>query len=381
MLPNTRERDALGARILELMRADSQDMAPSEYMQPVSHYLDPAHLRRERERLFRRMPLLVGASRQFERPGDFRVVEVEGMSFLIARQADDTLKAFHNVCRHRNSKVEVQTSGNRAAFSCPFHAWTYGLDGRLRGIPSEAAFPNVMRSAHGLKAIAIVERHGLVWLGPLIGTEIEIDTFLGAMGEVIDTFEMARASVHRHERLRLKLNWKLVIDTFLEVYHIPHLHKATVGRVAAGDGAVWRSLGPHSHLCTPLKAWLEIGAQAPEASDFSRNIIQMCRIMPNTIVLWVGDHVEIYTVWPDGDDPDRCICDVYLLRPDSPAADIVTFDRHWANLARTTLGEDFPMAETAQKSFHSGVQEHLIFGRNELGLHMFHATLRKTIAD
>ena len=103
--------------------------------------------------------------------------------------------------------------------------------------------------------------------------------------------------------------------------------------------------------------------------------------MPNTVVLWVGDHVEIYTVWPAGDDPNRCLCDVYLLRPDAHTGDLAAYDKHWANLARTTFSEDFPMAETAQTSFRSGVQEHLIFGRNELGLHLFHSQLREILAD
>src|SRR5262245_60314823 len=94
-----------GEQMLSLLAANTTHMADREYVQPVADYIDPVHARRERDLLFRRTPLIVAAADELARPGAFRTVDIDGVSALIVRQDDGSLKAFHNVCRHRGCRV------------------------------------------------------------------------------------------------------------------------------------------------------------------------------------------------------------------------------------------------------------------------------------
>src|SRR5262245_4423636 len=112
-----------GEQMLALLAANTTQMADREYVQPVADYVDPAHARRERDLLFRRTPLIVAASDELARPGAFRTVDIDGVSALIVRQDDGSLKAFHNVCRHRGCRVVDAASGMARTFTCKFHSW------------------------------------------------------------------------------------------------------------------------------------------------------------------------------------------------------------------------------------------------------------------
>lgn len=371
-----------GDQMLALLAANTTQMADREYVQPVADYVDPGHAQRERELFFRRTPLVVAASAELARPGEFRTVDIDGISALIVRQDDGSLRAFHNVCRHRGCRVVDAECGTARTFTCKFHSWVYGADGALRHVPMADGFTGIERQQRGLVPLPVAERHGLVWLVPTAGVPLDIDAFLGPMGPALAGLNMQDAGVFRFERFAERLNWKLVVDTFLEVYHLPHLHNKTVGLHIEGRGAIHEELGRHSRFVAPRKSFLPALAHVPaDQRDLTDHTVIINRLFPNAVVIWLCDHVEFWTATPDGDDPNRCIVRLWLLSPEKvvSAEDRARWEKNWEIVRGTVHAEDFPMARTIQQGFSSGAQDHVIFGRNEPALHEFHRALKEAL--
>jgi phenylpropionate dioxygenase-like ring-hydroxylating dioxygenase large terminal subunit len=368
----------IAGRLVELLRQGGTEMAEDEYLQPVAYYTEAAVLAAERAMLFRRVPLVVAASAELVEPGAFRTVDIDGLSVVLVRQANGSVRGFHNVCRHRGNRVVNEDSGSRPSFRCNYHSWVYGNDGALRHVPTPEGFPNLDRGCAGLAELTVTERHGLVWVGPLSGETVDLDAFLGDAGPLLERLRLGKGGLFRREQFSLRTNWKLVIDTFLEPYHIRHLHRDTIGR-AAESMAVSEALGRHGRLYVPKRRWHELD---PDERDFEGDLNMVLRLWPNTIVLWVHDHAELYVSMPDGDDPNRCLVNQYLMtpHPDDMHAAPEKWERFWALAVSTTRVEDFAAAETMQRNFYSGVQAHVTFGRNEPGLHDFHRCLKEALS-
>jgi phenylpropionate dioxygenase-like ring-hydroxylating dioxygenase large terminal subunit len=273
--------------------------------------------------------------------------------------------------------------GTARTFTCKFHSWVYGVDGALRHVPMVEGFSGMDRGQRGLVPLPVAERHGLVWMIPTAGLGLDIDAFLGPMGEALAALKMEEGGIFRFECFPEQLNWKLVVDTFLELYHVPHLHAKTVGRHLEGKGALYERLGEHGRLVSPRKTFFSALKDLPaERRDVAGHTVIIHRVFPNAIVVWQRDHVEFWTAVPDGDDPNRCMVRLWLLSPEKRIsdADRVRWEKNWAIVRGTVHAEDFPMARTIQQGFASGAQDHVLFGRNEVGLHDFHRSLKDALA-
>lgn len=168
--------DAQASLVRELqrnLRDGTRTLAPSEFENPIDVYTNPERLERERDILFRRTPIVVGHGSQISAPGGFLATEVAGLPILVVRQRDGSVRAFANLCRHRGARVVEQGCGSADRFRCPYHAWSYGLDGRLLAIPDHEAFVGVDRSSHGLVPLPAEERHGFLWV--VASTDAGID--------------------------------------------------------------------------------------------------------------------------------------------------------------------------------------------------------------
>src|SRR5262245_18033169 len=147
-------------RLLHHVEAGTTHLAEAPWRNDVAVYADAAHFARE-QTLFRRHPILMGFAADWPGPGAYRTDDCAGVPILVARGRDGALRAFLNVCRHRGAKV-AQGCGRAKVFSCPYHAWTYDLAGRLMGIPDERCFPDVRGERPALTTLPLCEKHGLV---------------------------------------------------------------------------------------------------------------------------------------------------------------------------------------------------------------------------
>lgn len=191
---------------------------------PADYFLSPEIFRREQATLFRNRWICVAHEGDFAEQGGYRNLSVAGESILVMRGTDGVLRGHFNICRHRGTQLTDQMCGKLGkSIQCPYHAWTYGLDGRLIGVPDEKEFENFSKEQYGLHPVALATMHGLVWvhLGtsppPLEDSHSELASRLSPWG--------IRELVRCGQRVyRVAANWKMVLQNYSECYHCAPVH-------------------------------------------------------------------------------------------------------------------------------------------------------------
>lgn len=362
-------------------REGTTALAPEIFRNPVAAYGDPARLKLERERLYLRMPLFLTMSCRLRESGDYLAEEIAGVPILAVRGRDGAVRAFANICRHRGAPVATGC-GRTRVFSCPYHGWTYALDGKLMGIPDERSFGGVDKATHGLLQLPASERHGMIFvrLAPGEPLEIDIDGFLAGLGEEFGAYRFENYCFFASETLTPKINWKFGIDTFLESYHLPALHRATVAPLIRGNTGAFDAFGDHSRLTMLRYSSTEWDGKPDPELDVLANILPIYRLMPNSIIVFQSDHLETWRMLP-GDAPDRCAVEFALYAPEPPATDKARayWQKNYDLAVRTVKDEDFALGEKMQRAFMSGLQAEVVYGRNEPALIHFHERLRAAL--
>eukprot|EP00918_Siedleckia_nematoides_P083735 GHVU01183568.1.p1 GENE.GHVU01183568.1~~GHVU01183568.1.p1 ORF type:complete len:236 (+),score=8.72 GHVU01183568.1:521-1228(+) len=187
-------------------------LAEAELPFPANVYFDPDHMDREK-RLMEKYPIIVGHSSQLKEPGDFLSHDLLGIPIMVVRQKNGSVLAFLNICSHRGARLCTENTGNSSRFVCPYHAWTYSLDGRLRGVP-KSGFPNYDISKGNLTPLQVEERHGLVWVQVDPTTPINVTAHLGEIDDEIASYGISDCEVHSIKVLDADINWKSVLDGF-----------------------------------------------------------------------------------------------------------------------------------------------------------------------
>ena len=189
---------SIAARLYAHIDTKTTDRSGGEMRIKELEYKDSYRAARERA-LIAREPAMVASSDELAEAGQFYTTKIGGLGVLVVRQEDGAVRAFRNVCRHRCATVESVQSGRRGSFSCPYHGWTYGLDGALLRIPDEESFAGVDTKAFGLKELAVAERHGMVWVAEDSESPMEIEKYLGTdvdneLADLkLDTYKFYRA--------------------------------------------------------------------------------------------------------------------------------------------------------------------------------------------
>jgi len=357
-------------------KTTDRDAAPSSV--PVAAYADEARIARECGRLFRDLPLAIGHTSQLPAPGDFFTHDATGVPLLVARTGDGSLAAYLNVCRHRGTRVEPAACGQRKAFVCPYHAWSYGLDGKLIGVPHERGFDAIDRETRGLVRVPVGVAAGLVFVrprAPAAGEDLSLDAelaaWLGPLAQDLDGFGCTTSHVYAPRVQTRALSWKLSIDVFLESYHLRPTHKDSIYRMFFDNLGLVDRIGPHLRNVFPKRTIRELAA-IPEADWSLRHHANVLfHLFPNTLVLIEPDHAAVLHLWPDG--PSRAVLTSYTLVPEPPTTDKAR--AYWdANNAilYNAIEEDFTMGESIQRGLASGANREVIFGAFEHALAHFH---------
>lgn len=377
-------------RLLDRHDARTTALADASWRNPVDAYVSAERHALEETRLIRGRPLVMGLSCDWPEAGSYRTDDFAGVPILTVRGRDGKLRAFLNVCRHRGAKV-VDGCGAAKMFRCPYHAWVYGDDGRLRAVPEEeTAFPGVRDDRPGLTPLPLAEKHGMVWVLPTPAGDgvtgegagdLDIDPWLAGVGADLAHWKLDGYHFHARHVHQEEMNWKLLVDTFFEGYHFGFLHQETLSGVLLHNICDFKPFGPNHRLIYP-RAKLPRLKDQPEAEwDLMWNTTMVYSMFANTIFSPQGDHMEIYRIFPVDGRPDRAVMETSLYIPEP----VKTEDekRHWdANLALAIdviTTEDFPTSRSMMPGFASGAQTHLIFGRNEPGMIHYHKSIRRAL--
>ena len=200
---------------------------------PGAAYTSEAFLALENERIFNESWVFAGFAHELARPGDAAPVTVAGRPLLLVRDAGLGVRAFHNVCRHRNLKL-VDTPGNVGrAIRCPYHSWTYGLDGALHLTPyfggrePRAVPPGFDRGRHGLVPVRSATWHDWIFVNPS-GAAPPFEEFVAPLRSRLEGVDLGR--LHHVATIdfgEVAANWKLIVENFIEPYHVQFVHAAT----------------------------------------------------------------------------------------------------------------------------------------------------------
>jgi phenylpropionate dioxygenase-like ring-hydroxylating dioxygenase large terminal subunit len=380
---NRQEELAVGRRLLGHIDGRTTDLAEAMFRNRVSAYSCRDRAKLERNRLFRERAIFMGLSTRLPKAGDYLTEDVAGMPVLLTRGQDGEVRAFANICRHRGAPV-AQGCGNARAFVCPYHGWTYDAAGKLLGTTDKVGFAGMDLSSHGLVRLPAAERHGMLFVRPKPigqgeGATIDIDAELGALVSDLDALQLKTYPIFSADRVAPHINWKFAIDTFLEGYHIPHLHRKTIAPYFIGNVGTFDGAGLHGRMCV-ARTSIDAVRPLPEGErNYRPHVISIYQLFPNTILIWQVDHIEIWRAFPDRDDASRCDVEMTIYKPQDSDRSDAYWEKNRDIAIRTVMEEDFPLGERMQIGFESGATEEVIYGRNEPSLVHFHTSIRNAL--
>ena len=344
-----------------------------------SSYTSQERARREREILFREYPLVAGFSCLVKKPGDYFTDGLGPTPLLVTRNADGQLRAFANICRHRGSRLVEGCGAGAVRFSCPYHAWSYDTDGKLRAIPEEDGFATIDRESRGLVSFPVEEKFGLVWVTPREGGHINVDKYLGGLAEDLASYGIDDFALADQRVVRRNMNWKLVSDTFWEAYHIKVLHKSNIAPLFVKNLALYDGFNL-SHRLVGIRNSIEKMRDLPESKwDLVPHATILMNLFPNTICVMQSDHVETYRVFPMAGSTNESITEVSVLTPPDDAE-----NPKWKKVMDLLVGvieQDFAIGEQIQRNFESGVLREVVYGRYEPALEHFHRSIRTALGE
>ena len=369
----------LTRRALKLASDKTTDLAPSESRVRADAYTSDERFARDKA-MVHASPQLVGYISELPKPGSYCTKTVMGRSILMTRSSDGSVKAFDNVCLHRQSQV-VSGCGTARRLACPYHAWTYDLDGNLVGVPGKEGFPDILDSGpQKLVELPATECAGFLWLSLDRRASLDIAAHLGPLTDELDSWGIGRWSPLGEKVLDSPINWKLAIDTFAENYHFATVHKNTFATIARSNCTVFDAFGPHHRLIFPLNGIVELDNVPEEQWDPLQNMVVIYALFPNIVLSCTIANGELFRVYP-ADVPGRSITVHQNSTPlDISDESVAAGAQAVFDYAHSTVrDEDYALVAALQANHESGVREHLVLGRNEPGLQHRHAMWSQAI--
>ncbi len=368
-------------RIFDYLDSRSTAMTDRVHLEPVIAYDSARQALLERQRLFLEQPLVLALSCDVARPGDFLTHDLTGVPIALVRATSGRVHAFLNVCRHRGAKVIDGAGCGRRSFACPYHAWTYDCEGRLLGMGTTRGFEGVDRESHGLTPLPTVERHGLIWVRPTPGAPFDPASLLDGLEHELEGYGWSGYHHYETRIVRRRMNWKLAVDTFLETWHVPVLHRRTVAPALHSGIGVFDQFGRNLRVVFPLRS-IDTLRGRPEAEwALVPYALIVHVVFPNTVLVMASDHLETWRIFPAVEGPDESVLQVSLYTPEPADTEHVRreWDRRFAMLLGTVNNEDFPVVEDVQRGIGAGAQAHFTFGRHEPALTHFHRAIAREL--
>src|SRR5215212_2978698 len=341
---------------------------------PASVYIDPGRFEAEQRALFHKLPLLLAPSALVPSPNLAVAHDGYGTPLILSRDGDGEAHVLANVCRHRGTRLlEASDEPMPAArIVCPYHAWTYRSDGTLIGLPRADCFPGLDKADHALLNFRDYECGGLIWFSRDSKEDfIEIDMLC----EDFDAFGVSGHHLYKRRTHDVAANWKLVIDAFLESYHVQRLHAQTIATFFADGITVADRIGPHQRAAVGRADYLaEIDRE--DWAALRKAVTYTYQIFPNAVVIVSPDYINILVVMPQS--VGRCLVEDFMLIAETPQTNEAEahWRRSWELLdGGTFAAEDFHAAALCQRGLDSGLIKEATLGTLENGIAEFHAKI------
>ena len=344
---------------------------------PAKYYTDSVVLQAEIERFFHGMWLCVGNVENIPSAGAYFVFNWLKESFLVVKGQDSTIRAFYNVCRHRGTRLcEDERGAFQNRIQCPYHAWGYGLDGRLVSAPHMVDTPGFNLEHFPLKQVACDQWGGRVFIH-IEPSPRPLAEQLGPLIERFKAWNLEELRIGHSKSYTIRANWKLIIQNYSECLHCPFIHPALqkLSHYLSGDNEPARSnylggtMSLHDSVDTLTWGGKSQRAPLPGLDDEQKRLVYYYWVSPNLLLTLASDYVMTHRLYPLSPDTTSLICEWFfhpseLAKPDFDASDAV-------QLWELTNSEDWRVCELSQQGLSSKGYEPGPYSSREQLLHEF----------
>ena len=375
---------------------------------PVSTdiYYKPELFQREIERIFRPTWHCVGRVEQLPEAGSYFVKELAtfGISALVVRDHDEVVRAFLNACPHRGNQLELSACGRRNAFTCKFHSWSFDLSGQLRGLPDAEGFPELDQSSVGLTQLPCEQWQGFIFVNINQTPDVTLANYLGEQAADLAGYPFDAGTSRFQYAGEVQTNWKFLVDSFCETYHVPYLHRHSIHSTMAGPDnpygrvvdvrlkgdhrttSVWGNRAYQPKPVQKLALQYAPGVSITSAGDDSLELpkglnqtrspnwsIDVTVFFPGFVCVIGAGMYFTHQMWPLAPDRTRWEMTGYL-RPAGNAAERFGQEHAMVELRDAVL-EDANTLERMQRNVASGLVKQFHFHDHELSLRYQHYTV------
>jgi Rieske 2Fe-2S family protein len=371
----------IGDETPRLEREMSQASVPMTL--PARYYTDAEVFRREVERFYFGQWICAGRSSQIPRAGDYFLRDAAGESMIVTRGEEGEVRAFFNVCRHRGTRLCIAAEGAFAGrIRCPYHGWSYGLDGSLMGAPHMDQ-PGFCRADYPLHSV-----RAEVWEGHIFihfGREPEpVSRRLSALSEKFAAWRMCELRLHRRIVYDVRANWKLLILNYNECLHCPAVHPLLnqftdylgAENEVPAPAYIGGSMGFRGGAETMSTDGVRRREYLPGLSEEQRKMVCYYTIYPNLLLSLHPDYMMTHTLWPKAADRTEIVCE-WHFHPDEMAKDGFQGDDA-VDFWDQTNREDWGISELAQAGIGSRAYTPGPYSERE---HLLHAFDREVLAS
>jgi len=343
---------------------------------PSSWYIDPRVLELEERTVFARNWQLVARLDQLREPGCYVTTEVAGEPIVVVRGEDGVVRGFFNVCRHHAAAVMTEPQGCAKNLRCPYHGWTYALDGRLKGTPSFNDARNFDLARNSLVPVATASWENWVFVR-LDAQGPTLEEFLGA-DLLAQVAPLQLSKLHWFERRHylFDCNWKVFVDNYLDGgYHVPHLHKGLDSVLDYKNYTIENGLR-HCLQASPI---VSEGAEAATGAVRKGERALYYWMYPNFMINWYEGVMDTNLVFPRGVDKTEVIFDFWFADVSEAAQ---ARNRASIDVGQRIQDEDTEICKSVQRGLRSrAYQTGRLVPRREAGEHLFHRLLHADLKD
>lgn len=342
---------------------------------PARYYTDPNLFRDELERFFCQTWVCAGRTDQIAEPGDYFLCEVANESVIISRDANRSIRAFFNVCRHRGTRICSQPEGRFGGrIQCGYHGWTYGLDGALIGAPH--MHDGFTRGDYPLHSVHIDSWDGNLFIN-LSANPTPLMEQLEDLPQKFQNWRMGELRRHRQIRYEVKANWKLIMLNYNECLHCPILHPAlsSITGYLSGDndaphrGYVGGSMEFQGGALTMSTDGQLRRDYLPSLNPEQRSKVYYYAIFPNLFLSLHPDYVMTHTLWPRAVDRTDVVCEWHFHPDEITKSNFVADDA--IDFWDMTNREDWAISELSQAGIKSRAYQPGPYSRCESLPHAF----------
>jgi Rieske 2Fe-2S family protein len=354
---------------------------------PARVYTDPVWFDIEMERIFAALWIAAGRAGEVDQPGAFTARSVAGASILIVRGTDGAIRAFHNVCRHRGTRVcDAEVGRFSGSIQCPYHAWTYGLDGRLLAAPQMDEVEGFSRGDHGLAGVACAEWDGHLFLN-LGDRPAPLADQLTDLPARFAPWRMHELRQRHRVVYEVRANWKLIVQNYNECLHCPVIHPLLnrmhhylgAENVPSTGSYCGGAMGFRDGVETLSTDGRRRRDLLPGLGERERTVVNYFAVFPNLLLTLHPDYMVTVTIWPQAPDRTRLVSEWHfhpdeMAKPGFVCEDAIDF---WDRTNR----EDWAISEQAQLGISSRGYRPGPYSRRETQLWEFDQFILSRTAD